>query len=106
MLFVNLTPHDINIITPNDGTITVERSGTVARCAVESRLIAELNGIPIYQAVYGAVDGLPAPRPDVYYIVSLMVRQVVPDRWDVLSPGELVRNEAGQPIGCKGLNSN
>ena len=40
------------------------------------------------------------------YLVSLAVRLAVPDRRDVFSPGELIRDGNGQPVGCIGLAGN
>jgi hypothetical protein len=41
----------------------------------------------------------------VLLIVSGMVREALAgSRSDVASPGALVRNAAGQPVGCNGLN--
>lgn len=48
--------------------------------------------------------GLPEPEAGTVLIASAMVADAV-RRPDVMSPGELVRNEAGQPIGCKGLTA-
>ena len=39
----------------------------------------------------------------VILIVSTLVKNASPDRKDLVSPGELIRNEAGQPVGCKGF---
>jgi len=119
----NLTPHAIRVFAA-DGTtelVTVPPSGTVARASVsyeESGVVpiegdAEallsrdpLAGIPVYVSVMGDVEGLPEPEAGTVYIVSTLVRQALPRRTDLLSPGELIRNEAGQPIGCRGLVAN
>ena len=42
-------------------------------------------------------------QPDVLLIVSAMVRQALPDRKDLASPGDLVRDENGAVIGCGNL---
>lgn len=57
----------------------------------------------------GETTGLPPEVPSEHdehpkvFIVSTLVRLAHPERRDLASPGELVRNEAGQPIGCRGL---
>lgn len=102
MQLVNLTPHDLNIHTGN-GIVDVPPSGVVARVSVVNVDVGYANGIPLRAARFGDVQGLPAPAKGVLYIVSGIVRDRVHYRSDVASPGALVRNDAGQPIGCDGL---
>lgn len=101
MTIKNLTPHTINIHTPN-GIVTVSPSGTVARVATESVPAGEIEGIPLYSIQYGAAEDLPMPTLGTIFVVSGMVASASP-REDVFSPGELIRDENGQPVGCKGL---
>jgi hypothetical protein len=98
---INLTPHTINIISSN-APLSIPSTG-LARVAVTNYVTGDVNGITLYGQQYGEVEGLPEPAEDTLYVVSAIVRAAVPDRLDVASPGELVRNEAGQPIGCRGL---
>ncbi len=112
MKFVNLTPHQITVIA---GAIThvINPDGRVAR--VKTSVIEEqsLNGLPVRSIETGQVEGLPAPENDTVYIVSGMVLAAIPltirphiaGRRDVVAPGELVRDDAGRPIGCKGFTS-
>lgn len=60
--------------------------------------------IYIYKTKYGEVTNLPEPKEGVIYIVSTLVRLASPERKDLYSPAKPVRNEAGQVIGCMGLN--
>ena len=107
---INLTPHDI-VILFEDGTILkVPTSGTVARVASTNDTVGgvmtEGGTIPIKAVSYGEVTGLPEYDPDksVFYLVSSLVAARVPDRRDVLVPGDFVRDEKGNIIGCKSLN--
>jgi hypothetical protein len=104
MKMINLTPHDLYIVDA-DGNhkATVPPSGTVARVAVRRVEVGDIDGIPLYKAVYGSPEGLPEPASNTIYIVSGLFRAAVPERGDVWQPGELLRNEAGQVIGCVGL---
>lgn len=104
MNLVNLTPHTINILT--EGMVRSIPSTGIARCATESALIYQVEGIPVNRTTYGKVEGLPEPSEGTVYIVSALVRMAVPTRNDVVSPGDLVRDEKGQPIGCKNLVGN
>ena len=122
-LLKNLTPHSISVFAADGKTllVTVPPSGEVARVSVsrvETGVVPiepdaaailrhdPLAGIPVFVGTYGSVTGLPAPALGTIYIVSAMVRQAVPTRRDVLSPGELIRDAAGQPLGCRGLEAN
>ena len=100
-MFVNLTPHTLNIHTGN-GVTNIAPSGDVARVATVSVEAAPVGGIPTCTTTFGEVTGLPAPAEGVFFIVSGMVASAAP-RPDVLSPGDLVRDESGRPIGCRGL---
>ncbi len=115
-MFVNLTPHALNIHHPC-GVLSLPPSGEVARVAtvevdaapvatVEPWLDGSRGGstvvIPTVMTTYGEVTGLPDPVKGVTLIVSGMVASASP-RGDVMSPGPLVRDEGGRPIGCRGL---
>ncbi len=102
MTIINLTPHAINVVT-GTGTVTLPPSGAVARCATASAPAGEHEGIALARTTYGEVVGLPAPVAGTLFVVSALVRTAVPHRADVASPGDLVRDAAGQPTGCKGL---
>lgn len=110
MKITNLTPHSIRIFAA-DGTTeiaTIPPSGSVARVAMTRKFAGNLateGGIPLYQSKAGAVTGLPDAAPGVCYVVSTLVRLAVPNREDVFSPGDLVRDGNGQPVGCKGLEA-
>ena len=102
MTFVNLTPHNVNVIL-EDRTITYHPSVSPARVVQIAKLMYMTDGVPISTVRFGAVQGLPGPASYVRYIVSAKVKRASPDRDDLLSPGELVRNEKGEVIGCKGF---
>ena len=99
--FINLTPHTLNIHTP-EKVIDLAPSGEVARVAASSVEVAPIGGIPTVITEFGEVTGLPDPQEGVFLIVSGMVASAAP-REDVLSPGEHVRDEENKIVGCKGL---
>jgi hypothetical protein len=105
MKIVNCTPHTPNIIAISGEVVTVQPSGTVARVKSSRVEIYQIDGIVIEMVAYGEVENLPEPADDTVYIVSMLVAQRA-KREDIFSPGELVRDESGQPIGCKGLAAN
>lgn len=100
MNIINLTPHAIHL--PNR---TIEPSGQVARCQEWTLPAGTFDGIVLIRREYGAVEELPeyVHKSGNLYIVSMMVRQALPERIDLASPGDLIRDESGQIIGCKNL---
>jgi hypothetical protein len=99
--FINLTPHAINETVSGR---TFEASGEVARVSTELKDAGGVDGIPFFRAVYGEIEGLPEPKYDgTVYIVSGMVLAQIKDRTDCVAPGDLVRDENGKPVGCRGF---
>lgn len=107
MRYENLTPHEINICN-NEGVVvlTLPASGNVARVASKSVSRDSGLGFSLNVVEYGEVTGLPDAVDGVTLVVSAMVRSALPGRLDLASPGELVRDAEGKPLGCKGLNVN
>ncbi len=101
MPFINLTPHDINEVTTG---LTIPSKG-VARVRSATRIVGIVDNINIYQSVFdGTIENLPDPVPGTIYIVSALALNAVPAyRTDVVAPGNLIRNEQGQAIGCQGF---
>lgn len=109
---VNLTPHALNIYN-EDGALVecVAPSGTVARVEVKRERQPDLvrgHGLmelPVYTTTHGEVEGLPGDSDlGKIYVVSGMTRAACPGRVDVYQPGELLRNDDGQVVGCIGLS--
>lgn len=97
-MIVNLTPHAVHL--PDR---VIEPSGVVARCAEITAPAGEFDGAPLITRRYGEVIGLPEPRAGTLYIVAALVRLALPDRADLASPGDLIRDESGQIIGAANL---
>lgn len=101
MKLINLTPHEICEATTGK---KFPASGIVARVSVQYSPAGELNGIPLFSARFGEVEGLPEPKEGVVFIVSSMVLEAIREkRSDIVAPGDLVRDQNGNPIGCRGL---
>ena len=119
---VNLMPHAFTLLSP----VGVERKGatltaatpTVIRTIPSSGVARVTQGYPVPAPMiedvpttepvrYGAVDGLPNFDGVHTYIVSLVTVQAAREAGrsveDLLTPGDLVRNEEGQPVGCLNL---
>jgi len=86
-------------------TLTIPKSGEIARVEETVEVINNINGIPIVHKTFGEVIGLPEPQDNNVFIVSLLVAQAVTgeERLDVLVIGDSVRNGKGQIIGAKSL---
>lgn len=105
---INLTPHTISIHGA-DGAVLVLASAGLARVSETraARPALTLPGgevIPVTSPAFGEVTGLPDAREGVILVVSAMVRAALPGRGDLASPGPLVRDAGGNPLGCQGLS--
>ena len=105
MKIINLTPHEIILC----GT-RIPASGNIARVTTTRHQTGtiEVDGksVPTYSTAFGAVVGLYPEQENIGYIVSAMIRSAAPDRRDIYSPADLVRDAAGIVIGCNSLDSN
>ena len=100
---INLTPHEIKEI---ESGISFPPSGEIARVDSIMKKEETIGRICVYSRSFGEVVALPEPSPKTLFIVSSLVLEAAKDRKDLLAPGELVRDEKGRPIGCKGFIKN
>jgi len=108
MKYINLTPHDINIVTAEGKKVNFPKSGKVAG-------IKEVNGVfngLVRSDNLSDVQGLPKPQKGVIYIVSmptlLAVRASGDGRKDLVCPitrGAGVVKKNGQIISVPGLRT-
>ncbi len=102
---LNLTPHEITIITPR-GVFTFPPSGTVARVETLETVIGycPITDAPIVRREKGKPVGL--PEEGTLCIVSSMVLEEVPGRAGVFAPDTgvtAIRNEKGHVVGVTQL---
>ena len=107
----NLTPHEVCIFKLNgtvpDLDVVIEAGEEVARVNCEYiKVDKKVDGIDLYRPIFGEVTGLPDYEEGVYLLVSAMVREALPLRSDLVSPGQLLRNDKGEVIGYLGLVGN
>ena len=102
MALVNLTPHTLNIVKQDGTVLDLAPSGKVARVTTTSVVVGEIDGIEIRKTDFGQVVDLPDSDGSVF-VVSRLVLQAS-GRDDLVAPGDLVRDDKGQPVGCKGLS--
>jgi len=102
-----MTPHAIHIADDAGNIIrTIEPSGHVARVSVDQQVVGEIDGVPVVETRWGAVEGLPEPEPDTVYITSTLVMQAAKamGRTDVVSPDTgptAVRDSEGRIIAVR-----
>lgn len=107
----NLTPHEVCIYDMNgtacDLNLVIEAGDSIARVACEYQKVDKrIEGVELYRPVFGEVTGLPEYSEGTYLLVSAMVREALPLRRDLVSPGQLLRDDDGNVIGCLGLVGN
>ena len=105
MTIVNATPHDVNIVDATGAPVrTYPKSNVSIRLAVATVDTEPLeDGTPTSVTQYGEAEGLPDFQEGTFYIVSQLVKNALPNRTDLLVPAQVLRNEAGQIVGCQSL---
>ena len=106
MKLKNLTPHNV-VIVINDSKKIVIPSDGIARVTEEKNATPsiDVDGVIIetFVSSFGEVENLPPQEDGVMVIVSALVASAAKDRNDLLVPGELVRDDGGNIVGCKSL---
>ena len=106
---LNLTPH-IVVVLGADGTQVAELppTGRVARVATTVEDAGEIAGIPVVKTRFGEIIDLPEPEDGTFFVVSSLLAGAAKETGrgasDLLVPGRLIRDSAGQPIGCEKLS--
>ena len=103
IMLINLTAHTITEVTTG---VSIPPSGRVARVKASTRKVADFKGYPIFESTFGPVEGLPEPEEGVMYIVSALCMNACPERYDLLSPGNVMRSEKDKIVGCIGFRGN
>ncbi len=105
MKIVNLTPHNIKMLTSPEMNFPPEP--VPARVAVYKTIVDYIQtdgeSIPVLATTFGGVENLPDPIEDTIYIVSRIVLDVCPKRYDLFFPDNLHRDESGQIVGAGAL---
>ena len=107
MKFVNCTPHPITLLGA-DGVVlfTLPKGEVVPRLSQSTKEVEVVEGISITETSFGDTQDLPDTQEGVLLIVSRLVLSGNPDRKDLVVPNELVRDDAGNIVGCKSLARN
>lgn len=114
MRIVNLCPHAIDLLLDDGRQVVIPPAARPARVLVSRDPVEEkkvepdgggaaLVTVPVSTSRYGRVVDLPAPSPDVCYVVSYPVAHASPERDDLLIPDDLVRDSRGVVVACRSL---
>ena len=104
MNIVNCTPHPIDVELVNGEMRTIPPSGILVRTQAVRTLARVIDDVPFYTTTYENVTGLPDPEPDTIYVVSgLTLTALAGSRPDVVAPADLLRDNTGAVIGCRGF---
>ena len=105
MKLKNFTPHNVvivinnsKIVIPSDGIARVTETKTATPSI-------DVDGVTIetFRSAFGEVENLPPQEEGVMVIISALVASAAKGRDDLLVPGELVRDDGGNIVGCKSL---
>jgi hypothetical protein len=102
---INKTPHAIYIVDKAQVIIKVyPKSRGMIRLSEHISEVDVIDGVTITKTSYSKIEDLPKFNKDVYYIVSQLVKNALPERIDFLVPKGIVRDDNGNILGCKYLD--
>lgn len=111
MPLINLTKHDVNILTTDRMIRTIKPSGTL--CRVQEKLDptpVEIEGVLIFKQGYKNIINAPVFNENQvsgsddflnYYIVSSLVKYSMPYRGDLIVPTRLIYDGVNNVIACR-----
>jgi len=104
----NLTPHEVTLHADvGSGTVTIAPEGNYPRRSLVRTILGHIViddvALPVVRTTIGDVEGLPEAKPGVLLLVSALIAEGCPERDDLISPGALIRDDAGKVIGAVGI---
>jgi hypothetical protein len=106
MTFINLTPHEITLFREDGGSHMLPPSEKPARVRMLTSVQGNHNGVPVVgQPIASGLENLPPINKQEFtlYIVSRIVKDAVPDRYDCVVPNDIVRDSKGNIMGCRSV---
>lgn len=107
MKFVNLTAHAVDLLPVG---ITIPHSNTPVKVTQRNKLLAEFDGVPVYEIEYIDIAGLPDKEEGTIYIVSAPVLNYIhnrlPARKDCVATFKAIKDQYGKTVGCAALRIN
>lgn len=111
MKIVNATPHDLIVHLEDGSSRTFPKGKVSVRVEARTEQIGMLDGMPIFEEVLGEPvlldpDG-ETTRADALVVSRVAAGAMIGDyrykEFKLLVPGEVVRDDAGRIVGCKGF---
>jgi len=103
MRIVNLTPHNVTLVTASGDEVVIQPEATPVRLPAETYPDGEINGIPVVREALGDADSvLPAPQPDTVFVVARPVAERASHRADLVVPTDVERVN-GKPVRARAL---
>lgn len=106
-MIINLCEHEITVFDEKGERVEVFEKCEKKKCArVETfkEKIGFVDGThSLTKTVFGEPQNVPPRKDGVYYIVSRLFKNAVPNRDDCIVP-ETIRNRKGEIIGCNGFS--
>ena len=107
-MFVNMTPHPVNLLTTEGEEIATFPSEGTIRLNKDSQRIGgfNVNGheVDLLHSEFSSGDA-PSPGDGVIFIVSALVANAYPERTDFVMVENTVRDDNGRIIGCTAFAS-
>lgn len=100
---VNLNPHKI-VVEVEGKQVVFEPAAEPCRIKVTQAVADDINGIPVVENVYGAIEGLPIEIERTVYIVNALILAALKNsRKDCVAPdtGPTAIRENGQVTAVK-----
>ena len=102
---INKTPHPVYILDKDNRVLrTFPKSRGMAKVTEVFEDVDTIDEIPISMTKVVSIEGLPAAKEDVYYIVSTVVKLALPHRTDLSTARSPVRDNSGTIIGVRRLD--
>jgi len=103
MKIINLTPHDVTLVTASGDEVVIQPEATPARIPTTTTPAGEINGIPLVTEQLGDANSvLPAPQPDTVFVVARPVAERASHRADLVVPTDVERVN-GKPVRARAL---
>lgn len=106
-MLINLTPHVIRVLTDSGNYVDIPPDGRVPRLPMETKFRDKIpspdGSIEVHAVLYRAVQDLPEPVPDTFYIVSQLICKAA-NRADLVYPDSgptAIRDTSGQVAGVR-----
>ena len=93
MNWINLTSHLVSVFKEDGSIRSFHPSGVVARVVSTQEVVKVVDKIKLCREVNKVVN-LPPPMKNTYYIVSYYVAKELPQRTDLVVPGDKFKHPA------------